>query len=93
MFVITPEAHAAGMAAALIFLMIAWPLAQALSAVRVIFESFWVKLVFVVAVGVAAAPIAEWFSPEARNAAAFVEQTIDRHGPEHLDRIANLLDL
>ena len=63
MILIPPIAWIGGFTASMLFMILGWPLANALSLVRVLFDSFQMKLILAAAIGVASAPIAEQHAP------------------------------
>ena len=66
---ITSTAWAAGLAGALLYLILAWPLAKALAFTRVLFVSFHMKLLAAVVIGAVCAPLGESYAPAIRDTA------------------------
>lgn len=66
---ITSTAWAAGLAGALLYLMLAWPLAKAFAFTRVLFVSFQMKLLAAVVIGAVCAPLGETYAPAVRDTA------------------------
>ncbi|MAI90269.1 hypothetical protein [Ponticaulis sp.] len=64
---ITATAWAAGMASALLYFVLAWPLAKLFSFGRGLFQSFQMKLVAVMIFGAVIAPLAETHAPSIRD--------------------------
>lgn len=60
---ISATAWAAGIAGALLYLVLAWPLAMILSYGRVIFHSFYMKFLAAIVIGVSCAPLGETYAP------------------------------
>lgn len=90
MTVITPIAWLSGMSASMIFLIIGWPLANALSLLRVIFDSFQMKVVLVAALGAGSAPLAERHAPMLKD----VVERIEHHAenlPQYIDNLSDQL--
>lgn len=75
MILIPPIAWLSGLTASMMFMVLGWPLANALSFVRVIFDSFQMKLLLVATLGAASAPIAEHHAPA-------LQKVVDRLGEE-----------
>lgn len=61
---ISTTAWIAGFAAALLYLILGWPIAMLLSHMRLAFVSFQMKLLAAVAIGAVCAPLAEHFTPQ-----------------------------
>lgn len=90
MTVITPIAWLSGMSASMIFLILGWPLANALSLLRVIFDSFQMKLVLAAAVGVGSAPLAERHAPVVQKVVERIEQHTEKL-PDYIDNLSDHL--
>ena len=72
----------------MMFMIIGWPLANALSLTRVIFDSFQMKLVLVAALGAVSAPIAETHAPQLQHVVSFLEREAAKM-PDYLNNLSD----
>ncbi|MAP95403.1 MAG: hypothetical protein CMK07_10670 [Ponticaulis sp.] len=83
-------AWAAGMAGALLYLMLAWPLAKLLSHTRLMLVSFQAKLLIALVIGIVAAPIAENHAPYLRDK-ALIMISKSEHATKAYNTVARML--
>ena len=90
MISISPIAWSSGLVASLLFMILGWPLANALSAVRIFFDSFQMKLLLAAAIGAASAPVAEHHAPALQGVVDQLEDTTEKI-PDFWDRLSERL--
>ena len=85
--VISSFAWTSGLTAALLFMIFGWPLANALSAMRGVFQSFHMKVLLVAGLSAASAPFAEMPAPILQDMVSQIESGIYEL-PDYLDRLS-----